>query len=440
MNIAHRYPAIVSFAVLCCLVTCPVNTSAARPQGAQLSAGEKKEYKLIQKRLRDHDELLSAAGWTLIHCADQKELKNLGKTLILFRAFMDPKEIPRLVEAGGIKGLKTRVASLLKSKDPVVRGFGAIQLAVIGDAAYKSDIAKLLADKAGPAPKQGDRLLYNYDRSRAAMALGLFRAKKYAPRLSALLQSSDEYDRVGAALGLGYMGAKAHVPAIAKLLSDRSDNVQTAAIQALAELNATKYAKDISKLLTSYGDPTVSETAGYALARLNAKEQSGKLAARLGDQFRKGDVSKALALLGAKEHTKDIAALIEDDNSLVRCDALIALGILDAKTYVKKVAAHLQDKEEFVRTYAAVALLLMQDRTNSEAIRKVVRAEWKLPEIASDGLNATAYFGARIELHPVVEGKQRELTRRVVQEWERMNRSEGAPQKDAPADAKRPRR
>lgn len=424
MNIAPRHRALPFFVALCCLVICLGNIVASQGQAAQLPAGEQKELERIQNRLRDHEDLLAAAGWTLCHCADENEIKAAEKTLNFLEALASTNQPTELIEAGGIKTFKNNVATLLKNKDPVVRGFSAILLAVIGDGAYQSDIAKLLADKSARPPKEEDRLLYNFDRSRAAMALGLMGAKEYAPRLSALLRSSDGADRAGAALGLGYMGDKEYAPAVAKLLADDEDQVQTAAMQALAELDAVEYATDISSLLTSLGDPMVNETACYALAQLNAKEQASELAALLRDQFRKGDASKALALLGAKEYTRRIAELIEDNDPLVRCDALIALGILDAKEYVKNVAAHLRDKESYVSAYAAVALLLMGDQTNSKDIVEVVGIEWKSPAVASDGLDTAAYFREHIQLPPVVAEKQRQLTMRAVQEWERLNRSE----------------
>lgn len=411
---------------------------ASQTLSAQLAPGEQKDYELLKKRFRIHEDLLNAAAWTLCHCADEKEVKALEKTLNLLQAFSDTNQVAKLVDAGGIKTFKNSIATLLKNKDPVVRGFGAILLAVIGDPAYKSEIAGLLADKSGRPPKEEDRLLYNFDRSRAAMALGLMGAKEFAPRLSVLLRSSDGTDRAGAALGLGYMGAKEHINDLAKLLSDDEDQVQAAAMQALAELGAADCAKDIARLLTSLGDPSVNETACYALVRLNAKEQARELAALLDHQFRKGNAAKALALLGAKEYTKDIARLTEDSEPLVRCDSLIALGILDAKEYVKDIAAHLRDKEPFVRAYAAVALLLMGDQEYSQGVEDAVLTEMKLPEIASDGVDTTAYFGVLIKLHPVVAERQQRLVARAVQEWQRINRSPKRLQQDGPANRSQP--
>lgn len=430
MNIINRYTALASLVILCSLSAFFGNAKDGQSQTAQLSPEEQKEYELIQKRLHDHEGLLNGACWTLIHCANEKEVQSVMKTLNLLQTFGDSTQIPKLAEAGGIKLFKDNLASLIENKDPVVRGFAALLLAVIGDTGYKKNIATLLEDKTGPSSAEDDRLLYNFDRSRAAMAMGLMGGKEYASRLTELLQSSDRNDRSGAALGLGYMGAKEYIGDISKLLSDDEDEVRSSAIESLAELDATECAKDIAKLLTPHGDLT--KTACYALARLNAKEQAKEIAVLLNEKFQKGNAAKALALLGAKEYTKDIAQLIEDDDSLVRCDALIALGILDAKEYAKNVASHLQDKESYVRPYAAMALLLMGDQAYSEDIIEVVSAKLNFPQNVAEGVDATKYFSGHIKLHPVLAERQRQLTMRAIEEWKRLNQPENMIQPNSP--------
>ena len=123
---------------------------------------------------------------------------------------------------------------------------------------------------------------------------------------------------------------------------------------------------------------------------------------------------------------KDIAQMVEDSDPLVRCDALIALGILDAKEYSRNMAAHLQDKEAYVSAYAAVALLIMGDQTHSKDIVQVVGSE-----IASDGQDTTGYFRRRIKLHSVLAERQRQLTQRAADAWERLRLSESKLQNGA---------
>lgn len=404
---------------------CLTNSHASKASENQLLPSEQNEYETIRKNFLDpkNYDLMNAVTWSLIHCADEKELTKIESILNLPGAFIDDKQLSLLVNAGGIKGFKSSTSNLLKNNDPVIRGYGAILLAVIGDHSYKKDIAVLLEDKPQSPPESYKRNFYYFDRSRAALALGLLGAKEYAPRLAEILKSSDDSDRSGAALGLGYMGAKEYADDIAQLLSVRNDSVQSASIQALAYLDAKKYSKDIAGQLKTYSGITTQETACYALVRLGAKEQSKDLAELLKDKYRKREAAKSLALLGIKEYTEDIARMIEIDDPLTRCSALVALGILGEKEYVPKIAAHLSDKESYVRSYAATALLLMNDRTNDKQVITVVRSEMKDLKIPSDDSRVVSYFRARIKMHPVVLDREIELTNQVVKAWEDLNKS-----------------
>ncbi|MFA5191416.1 MAG: hypothetical protein WC740_11855, partial [Verrucomicrobiia bacterium] len=276
-------------------LACSWSNAADKPQAIGPPPAEQQDYDLIKQRFRIHEDLLTWSSYTLCHCADQKEVKAVEKTLNLFWAFAETNGFTKLIEAGGVQTFKANVAAFLENKDPIVRGYGAILLATIGDTAYKANIARLLADRSGPPPSRADSLLCNYDRGRAAVALGLMGAREYAPRLSNLLLSPYVKDRVGAALGLGYMGAKEFAPNIAKLLADHENEVKTSAMEALAELGAAEYAKEISARFKEIGTD-IQKPASYALARLNAKEHADEIAALLHDRFAKGFASKALAL------------------------------------------------------------------------------------------------------------------------------------------------
>jgi HEAT repeat protein len=420
------------FLALCFVIIAPGCARDSQPPTRGLPPAELKEYETVQRSLLDprNADLLNAAGWTLAHAADGKDVEQAAKAWGLLQAFADSSKNQQLVEAGGIKGLRGNVAGLLKSKDPVVRGFAAILLAVIGADGYKNDIARLLEDKKGPPGEDWHKFVYNFDRSRAAMALGLMGAKEFAPRLSALLRSSDAADRAGAALGLGYMRAEEYVSDIAKLLDDNDDQARVAAMQALGELGAKQYAREIAGLLASLGDPMVSETACYALARLNAKQESKALGGLLKEDFRKRNAAKALALLGAKEYTRDIAQLIQDSDALVRCDALIALGILDAREYTESVAAHLQDKEGFVRPYAAVALVLMCDQTHTKEILALMRPEEK----GTSDFDVQQY----VKLHPVVQDRCNELRSRANDTLKRLSQTGKEAQQGSEGDHLKP--
>ena len=57
-----------------------------------------------------------------------KEIKGVEKTLNLLQAFADNTQLPKLIEAGGVKRFKDNVGKFLENNDPVIRGFGVPRL------------------------------------------------------------------------------------------------------------------------------------------------------------------------------------------------------------------------------------------------------------------------------------------------------------------------
>jgi HEAT repeat protein len=240
-----------------------------------------------------------------------------------------------------------------------------VNLAAIEDRQSIPTIAKVMRGQSPKPPagtKEGEVDFPGWDRGRAAQALGLLGASGHAEEIAALLRSDLKSVRAGAALALGYLKARKHTDKVAALLRDKEDNAKACAIISLAMMGARDKSGQIASLLTARGDPSVSETACYALARLRAKGQAPALGGLLGDEFRAGDAAKALAVLGAAEHADQIAKLLGSSSSLTRHDAAIALGALRAVEHEGRVAALLKDKEDFVRHAAAVALLLMSSK------------------------------------------------------------------------------
>lgn len=419
---------VVSFVALC-LVTVLAHKPTQQPPVTQLSLLEETELAHILKRFEEHKNWLSGVSFSLMHVASDPGFTEAKETIDVLLLLEKVDQITAVVKKEGLKPFKVKVSKLLKNPDPMVRSFGAVWLLVLEGTDAKQDIANLLNDKPGTPADDLERVTYNIDRCVAAMALGEMGAKEYAPRLVALLNSSDGNDRTGAVLGLRSMGAKEHAKQIAELLRDEIDlvmydRVRIAAIETLAEFDTTECAEQIASVLKeeviSYD---VATAAGYALARLNGKAWSRDIAAQLNHRFRKGDTAKALALLGAKEYANKIAQLLDNSDPEVRNDALIALGILDATEYRTEIAAHLRDEETSVRSYAAVALLLMGDQTRSQEILDVIHAEWKNPKFGF-AKNSAAHFSARTRLPSVLEERQQQLIQRAVECWKRINRSE----------------
>lgn len=98
----------------------------------------------------------------------------------------------------------------------------------------------------------------------AARVLGMLRAKKAVPALTALLPSPEFRLRLNAARSLGLIGDRSALPAVQPLLDDASWEVRNATIQALAKLEAREAIPAFRKAL---GDEAwwVRFSAGSAL-------------------------------------------------------------------------------------------------------------------------------------------------------------------------------
>jgi HEAT repeat protein len=341
----------LSAALVGALLTAPAsaldNAPAVKPESQELAR--------IESRFKDDtiSGILSAMSWTLAHCASEQEAAKLS---FLFEEGGAPGGVRGAIErAGGVEAYRKKVATLLTSRDEVVRAFVAVWLGAFGDKRSVPDLLKLLRSTDLPA-----KHFPGMDRSRAAMALGLIGAKEHAREVAGLLKSESPGIRAGAALGLGYMKATEHADEVARLVGDKAQ-VRIAACAALAEMDARRQAKAIAAVLKAEwsGDPAVVPAALYALVRLRATEHAKDIAPLLRIKFLKGDAAKALALMDAREWKDEIAVLLDDADPLARSDGLLALGIMHAKGYEEKVARHLGDEESSVRPYAAWALVMM---------------------------------------------------------------------------------
>lgn len=197
--------------------------------------------RLKQERLRN---LFQGATWTLTH--DYREIKRVDEVMNYVQKFLEAlvayekgNSAP-LSQLGGVKSLKDRLAEWLLDSEQSVRAYAAVMLGICGDRAYAKQLANLLKPR-----KSNRNELIQYDRGRAATALGLVGAKEYTNTLVALLTSKNEYDRVGAAYGLGFLNAKAHAPAIAKLLNDKDEVVREVAKESLEMMGANDLLKKL---------------------------------------------------------------------------------------------------------------------------------------------------------------------------------------------------
>jgi HEAT repeat protein len=335
-----------------------------------------------------NEPITSAVGWTLIHCASSNALGRLQSTFVLLESIGKGEE-SAIAQSGGAESFKRTIRRFLLDEDPVARGWAALTLASINDQPSKTEIAKLL-NRRQPAAALGDdgsNVFQDFDRGRAAMALGLLGAREYAKAIGSLLRDSDEQVRGCAALGLGYLGAQEYAKDLAALLTDPQDGVRTAAASALAEMGAREWSGQIAELCRDNGD-SVAETACYALAKLRAREQAGAIAGLLQEEYKRGVAAKALAILGAGDCATNIARLLSAEKALDRKDACVALGILKSDSHERDVAELLEDKEGFVRNAAALGLVLMDSTRYSDEVLRTLRAVLPSGQYASEELDS----------------------------------------------------
>ena len=209
--------------------------------GQQIEMKDAADFRNRLKQER-HRNLLEGATWTLIH--DYRDFKHVEEVMKYVQSFFEALDAhakgnsDSLSKLGGLKRFKDQMAVWLNDNDQAVRAYAAVMLGISGDRAYAGQLGNLLKPR-----KYGQDVLVQYDRGRAAMALGLIGAKEHESRLVGLLKSKNEYDRSGAAYGLGFLAAKAHAKAIAKLLDDKDESVREAAKESLEMMGAGELIK-----------------------------------------------------------------------------------------------------------------------------------------------------------------------------------------------------
>jgi HEAT repeat protein len=321
--------------------------------------------------------VFQSAMWTVTH--DYKDHAHLDEVLKSTFAYLeamqkygagDPEPFRKL---GGVEGFRIKLSSLLVDNDQAIRSFGAALIGVSGDALLAPHVAKLLADRPLEEAEH-----FRYDRSRAAMALGMMGAIEYKTEIAKLIQSDDPYDRAGAFSALGDFRAIEYAPQAAAQLNARgtmSDDDVQAVIFLVETGTAKNYKRQLVKAMLEPIAGERAKAAMYALVSIDAKEHAIDVAKRLSAEFQKADAAKALGLMGATEYAPRIAVLLRDKSGLVRSAAHLSLGILGATSYADRVAAGLTDREVYVRGYAAISLLLMRSRRHYQKALEVYKGE-----------------------------------------------------------------
>lgn len=321
-----------------------------------LSENDLREIKRIEFQLSE-GTLPQPPGWWVNHGAGDEGLKELE----LVGYPDDQTDLAAIaMRAGGWRKYKTNVASLLKSKDLVIRGYAAIWMADLGDQEYAKDLLGLLEKEPLPGGKEYS---LHIDRECAAEALGILQAKKYSPTLLTYLSSDNARLRSGAAKGLGWMpGGETH-KAVAKLLDDPESEVQEAAILALARMGAKQYAARISDHLSDRPRTLIDDAVILqALVMLEAKDQGPVIAKLLDAPDRSlpcGLAVQALALLECREFASEISELLKGEDGFLCADVMVSLAVLGEAKYAPEIAKYLNSKDRSLQQAAAWALIYM---------------------------------------------------------------------------------
>jgi HEAT repeat protein len=344
----------------------PARGAVAQGSPKALSPEEKKELAEFVVRFSEQKNagLMSSVMWTLTHGSyDDRAVKEILEYFRDFFTAVEKDDQAALAGLGGARGFKDKFVGYLGHSDDTVQASAALILTMTGDAKLAPHIAKLLRDPR--PPRKGDEDDYpraRYAGGRAAVALGLLGAAEYKPDLVRLLGGANEHDRAGAAQGLALLKATDAAPHVARLLGDRDDKVRAAATEALVELGVGgSYLKEIALNLSAI-DSELRTAAMFALVKLKAKGYAKEIAALLKERFSKSEAAIALALLGANEYEDEIAKVLEDEEPLNRCAAMLALGILRAERYAGAIHRRMSADKSYVENYGAVALVLLESR------------------------------------------------------------------------------
>jgi HEAT repeat protein len=367
----------------------------------QSNLDEKQLENLKQRFSVKYASIFASSLWTLTHNYKSKaEVDDVMNFLQKFFAALQSNDKVQLREIGGAKGFKDKFSEFLKSEDDTVKGFAAITLGIAGDPAYAPPIAVFLDERDKSFTEQFVYPLVVY-RGQAATALGIMAAKEYTPKIALLLKSQNDYDRSGAISALSYLGAKEYSKEIADLLTNKDfqNTGDVSPIYFLIETGSAKdYKKELVEIMLGSLRSETAETAVYAFVRLESKENAKDIAKLLSTEFRKGSAAKALALLDAAKYEDEIAALLSDENGLVRKDALLSLGILKAKNYAGKAAELLNNEKDYIRYYAAVALVLMGAKEYYQTAIPIIEKSHQSRAYLNEG-----------DFHPLISERSRKI-------------------------------
>jgi HEAT repeat protein len=194
-------------------------------------------------------------------------------------------------------------------------------------------------------------------RARAAVDLGLIRARGALPALLRAIEDGDIRVRQAAAWAVGQVADREALIVLIRLLGDPSTVVARRAQEVLVERG-----REIEDALISYAGETSSRDGRLrAIELIGWLRVSGAVELLLGlmtdpDPEIRVKAVKAAAATGDPRFLDPFHHALEDSQWEVRCQAARGLSVLGSPLSVPRLSRALRDPQWWVRFYAAVAL------------------------------------------------------------------------------------
>lgn len=314
-----------------------------------------------------------AAGALLERMADPEQRPSIAAGLALLPAEVAlPAILARLPEAGAperaaLLGVLPRpvdsadverVARLLRSPDPEVRGAAAEALARADEAVALPRLLDALAD---PAARAG-----------ATLALGRL-GGDHCARLTELLDDADARVREAAADGIARCSAGAVGARIADALRREVDpRVRRALVRALGATGGPEAVRELLRVGTS-GDPVLRFGIVRALGRTGTPEALPPLLDALADPAPEIQAAalRALGELGDPRATPSLEAGLDADDRDLRRTAFAALGRVASAAVTDRLVRALDDPDREIRLAAVRTLARVAPRDFAEPLARV---------------------------------------------------------------------
>jgi HEAT repeat protein len=191
------------------------------------------------------------------------------------------------------------------------------------------------------------------------------------PKLLRMLTTGTSSERISAAMRLGLARAKRAVPALTTNLRYPDPKVQNEVLVALNNLGAVSAVPEIRRLLHS---STKGLRVLAALTLLYFEDHASQKAIlellRNDDVEIRQQMTQLFRLLPLREAAPDLEACLEDEDLIVRLNAIVALGTIGLPSSEAKLAVFLEGDEERSRAAAFTAVTNIAPANYQEKLRE----------------------------------------------------------------------